>query len=112
MEAFARAAKIKITGVPLKGDTDQIAALLGGHATVSRFTSGAKPLFDSGNFRILVTFNKERVKGYNVPTVKELGDDLGLYSPFLGAFVHKNTPDPIVKKMHDDLKNHRRSRIY
>ena len=104
MEAFAKAAKIKITGVPFKGDTDQITALLGGHATVSCFTSGAKPLVDSGSLRILVMFNKERVEGYKVPTVKELGYDLGLYSPFLGAFVHKDTTDPIVKKLHDSLK--------
>ena len=104
MEAFARAAKIKLIAVPYKGDADQIPALLGGHTVASCLTSASKALVDAGKFRILVVFNKERVQGYNAPTAIELGYDLGLYSPFLGAFVHKDTTDPIVKKLHDSLK--------
>jgi tripartite-type tricarboxylate transporter receptor subunit TctC len=104
MESFAKAAKIKITGVPFKGDADQAAALLGGHVTASCGSSGFKPLVDSGKLRILGMIAKERVKGYNAPTFKEQGFELELYSSFLGAFVHKDTPGPIVKKLHDNLK--------
>jgi tripartite-type tricarboxylate transporter receptor subunit TctC len=104
MESFAKASGIKITGVPFKGDADQTIALLGGHVSASCATSGLKPLIDSGKVRILGMFTKERVKGYNASTIKEQGYELGLYSPFVGAFVHKDTPEPIVKQLHDNIR--------
>jgi len=104
MESFAKAAKIKITGVPFKGDSDQATAILGKHVDVSCVTSGLKPLVDAGRIRILGMFTEKRVKGYDAPTMKEQGYELGLYSPFLGAFVHKDTPESIVKKIHDLIK--------
>lgn len=104
MESFGKAAGVKIIGVPFKGDADQTPALLGGHVTVSCATSGLKSLVDSGKVRILGMFTKERVKGYNAPTIREQGFDLGLYSPFVGVFVHKETPEAVMKKLHDGVR--------
>lgn len=104
MESFAKAARIKITGVPFKGDADQSTALLGGHVSLACGSPGLKPMVDAGKFRILTMFNKERVKNYDAPTIRELGYDLGLYSPYMGIYVHKDTPEPIVKKIHDLTK--------
>lgn len=101
MESLAKAAKIKITGVPFKGDADQTTALLGGHVVASCATSGLKPLVESGKVRILGMFTKERAKGYKAPTFKEQGYDIGVYAPFVGVFVHKDTPEPITVKLHD-----------
>jgi tripartite-type tricarboxylate transporter receptor subunit TctC len=104
MEAFAKIAKIKMTGVPFKGDADQTTALLGGHVKASCATSGLKPLVEAGKVRILGMFTKERVKGYDAPTFKEQGFEVEIYSPFVGVFVPKDTPESIVKRLHDLLK--------
>ena len=104
MESFGKVAKIKIIGVPFKGDVEQTTALLGGHVVASCLTAGIQGLVDSGKIRLLGTFNKNRVKGYGALTFKEQGYGLDIYSSFLGAFVHKDTPAPIVKKLHDGLK--------
>jgi tripartite-type tricarboxylate transporter receptor subunit TctC len=104
MESIAKVSGIKITGVPFKGDADQTIALLGGHVSASCATSGLKPLIDSGKVRILGMFTKERVKGYDAPTIKEQGYETGLYAPFVGGFVHKDTPEAIVKQLHDNIR--------
>jgi len=88
---IARAAGVdvaKINYVPFKGGGEVTAAVLGGHVTVG--TSGwgeLQEFITSGKMRPIGITAGTRVKGINVPTLKEQGIDVevanwrGLYAP-------------------------------
>jgi tripartite-type tricarboxylate transporter receptor subunit TctC len=104
IELFKRATNLKMSGVPFRGDADQIPALLGGHVAIGVVTQSVRPYLDSGKLRALGSINRERAKGFDVPTLGELGYELDFYRSTVGAFVHKDTPEPIVKILHDNIK--------
>jgi len=103
---FIKQAGIKVSDVPFKGDSEQIAALMGGHIQLASMSyGGAVPLIDSGQLRALAIFTKERSASHpNIPTFEEQG----FPNPFgytIGMiFVPKKTPEVIVKKLHDAIK--------
>jgi len=86
--------------VPLKGEADTNASLLGGHVDAIA-NSGWAPLVDAGKFRVLAVFGPQRVPRFpQVPTAKELGYDVVWEGP-VGFFGPKGIPKPIVKKLND-----------
>lgn len=77
-EAFAQEAGIVIKQVPFKGDTEAVAALLGGHVQlIGAYTPATlKEHVKSGTVRILGVAEKNRltIPGFeNIPTFKEQG---------------------------------------
>lgn len=103
---FAKYAGAKLTEVPFKGDADQLAAVLGGHIKLGSVTEvAAGPLLEAGKVRALVTYAKQRSTNYPaVPTFEEQGFDVPIGVPVGMAFVPKGTPDAIVAKLHDAIK--------
>ncbi len=76
-EAFAREAGIDIVQVPFKGDSESLAALLGGHIQLIITTpSSIKEHIKTGAIRLLGVAEEKRLPlaGFeNVPTLKEQG---------------------------------------
>jgi tripartite-type tricarboxylate transporter receptor subunit TctC len=73
MENMNRQAKLKMIGVPMKGDTEIISALLGGHVPVAvGSTFSHKAQADAGKFRILLSFETAAAFGLdpNIPDVE------------------------------------------
>ncbi len=86
--------------VPLKGEADTNASLLGGHVDAIA-NSGWAPLVDAGKFRVLAVFGPQRVSRFpQVPTVKELGYDVVWEGP-VGFFGPKGMPKPIVQRLNE-----------
>jgi tripartite-type tricarboxylate transporter receptor subunit TctC len=83
MERIAAAAGIKLRHVPSRGNSENNAAVLGGHVMASADGSAWAPFVDSGQFRLLVTWGAQRSKRWpTVPTLKEVGIDIVESTPF------------------------------
>jgi len=77
------------------------AAVEGGHVMADADATGWAPMVDSGKFRLLCIWTEARnARWPDVPTLKELGFDLTLDSPF-GLAGPKGIDPAIVKKLHD-----------
>jgi tripartite-type tricarboxylate transporter receptor subunit TctC len=73
-ENMNRKAKLNMIGVPMKGDTDVIPALLGGHVPVAVGSTFAhKAQADAGKTRILLSYDKATGYGLdpNIPDIEE-----------------------------------------
>lgn len=104
MEQIAHKAGVKFTHVPFKGGPEGWAALEGGHVMADADATGWAPMVDSGKFRLLCIWTQERnARWPNVPTLKEVGFDLTLDSPF-GLAGPKGIDPVIVQKLHDAFK--------
>lgn len=96
--------KIKITHVPFKGDSEGIAALLGGHIDSHAGGTILGDLVDNGQARWLAVFSDERIKRWpDVPTLYDLGYDVTAASPN-GLIGPKGMPAEIVQRLHDAFK--------
>ena len=95
---------MKFTHVPFKGGPEGWAALEGGHVMADADATGWAPLVDSGKFRLLCIWTQERSPRWpDVPTLKELGFNLTLDSPF-GLAGPKGMDPAVVQKLHDAFK--------
>ncbi|WP_210421558.1 Bug family tripartite tricarboxylate transporter substrate binding protein [Variibacter gotjawalensis] len=96
--------KMKITHVPFKGDSEGIAALLGGHIDAHAGGTILGDLVDNGQARWLAVFSDERIKRWpNVPTLYDLGYDVTAASPN-GLIGPKGMPAEVVQRLHDAFK--------
>lgn len=104
MAQLGKAAGVKFTHVPYKGDSEAITALLGGHVQTIVVTNGIRSFMDSGKVRLLAVAADKRVPAFaNVPTFKEAGFDVVVPSP-LGLAGPKGLPLPIVEKLDAAIK--------
>jgi tripartite-type tricarboxylate transporter receptor subunit TctC len=105
MEMFAHAADIKLNHVPYGGAGPALTAVLGGHQDM--FASGPAvviPQVKAGKLRALAGWGAKRVAAMpELPTFKELGYDIEFYI-WAGAFAPKGTPEPIMKKLRETMK--------
>ncbi len=105
MEMFAHAAGIKLNHVPYGGAGPALTAVLGGHQDM--LASGPAvliPHVKAGKLRALAGWGAKRVAAMpDVPTFKELGYDIEFYI-WAGAFAPKGTPEPIMKKLRETMK--------
>jgi tripartite-type tricarboxylate transporter receptor subunit TctC len=105
MEMFAHAADIKLNHVPYGGAGPALTAVLGGHQDM--LASGPAvviPQVKAGKLRALAGWGAKRVAAMpEVPTFKELGYDIEFYI-WAGAFAPKGTPEPIMKKLRETMK--------
>lgn len=104
MEHVAQKADIKLLHVPYKGSADLMQALLGGHLMAASDSTGFAPQVEAGKLRVLNTWGDKRLAKFpDAPTLKELGYDIVQNSPF-GIGAPKNTPEVVVKRLHDAFK--------
>jgi tripartite-type tricarboxylate transporter receptor subunit TctC len=89
--------------MPLKGEAETNAALLGGHVEAIA-NSGWAPLVDAGKLRVLALFGAQRNSRFpQAPTLKEIGYNVVWDAP-TGFFGPKGMPKPIVKKLQDAFR--------
>jgi tripartite-type tricarboxylate transporter receptor subunit TctC len=104
MEQIALQAGVKFTHVPFKGGPEGWAALEGGHVMADADATGWAPMVDAGKFRLLCVWTEKRNPRWpDAPTLRELGFDLVLDSPF-GLAGPKGMDAGIVRKLHDVFK--------
>ena len=104
MEHVAQKADIKLLHVPYKGSADLMQAVLGGHLMAASDSTGFAPQVEAGKLRVLNTWGDKRLAKFSdAPTLKELGYDIVQNSPF-GIGAPKNTPEAVVKRLHDAFK--------
>lgn len=100
-ELFASEAKITLRHIPFKGSTPAVTALLGGHTDIAVSAVGpAQAHIDAGGLRPLAVFSDKRLLAYpDVPTVRELGYDVG--SPTIyGLMAPKDTPPQVIDALY------------
>lgn len=104
VEMMAAKDGIKLTHVPFKGGAETNAAVLGGHTMLQADSTGWKPLVDAKQLRLLTIWTAERSKQWpEAPTLKEIGHNMVLDSPF-GIAGPKGMDPVVVKKLHDAFK--------
>lgn len=104
MALLGKAAGVKFTHVPYKGDSEATNALLGGHVQTIVSTNGVLTFMESGKVRALAIAAEQRPPAFaNVPTFKEAGFDVIVPSP-LGLAGPKGLPLPIVQKLDTAIK--------
>jgi tripartite-type tricarboxylate transporter receptor subunit TctC len=102
-EQFALEAGIKLTHVPFKGDTENMASLLGGH-TMALSDSGWAPQVEAGKVRLLATYGSKRTKRWSqVPTLVDAGYKTATDAP-VGFAGPKGMDPKVVKILHDAFK--------
>ncbi len=104
---FAKEAGIRLNGIQYKGESETIAALLGGHIPTASITEvAAGPLLESGKIRVLVTFAKLRSPNFpDIQTFEDQGFKVPIQVPVGILFAPKNTPPAIIKRIHDAVRD-------
>lgn len=100
-EIFASEAKIKLRHIPFQGSTPAVTALLGGHTDIAVSAVGpAQAHILAGGLRPLAVFSDKRMRAFpDVPTVRELGYDVG--SPTIyGLMAPKDTPPQVIDTLY------------
>ncbi|MBV9346663.1 MAG: tripartite tricarboxylate transporter substrate binding protein [Pseudolabrys sp.] len=110
---FTRAAGVQMRHLPTAGGGPAVTAVLGGnvHFFMSP-TSIALNHIKSGKVRALAVSSAQRARSLpDVPTFKELGYDLEYYFWF-GVFVPKGTPQPVVTRLREVVKEASHSKAF
>ncbi len=105
MEQMARIKGVRLNHVPYKGSAEALNAVLGGHVMAAADTSAWAPHVEAGKLRVLATLNDRRLaKLPDVPTLREAGVDFSVPSAAWGLAVPRDTPAPIVQRLHDAFR--------
>lgn len=95
---------VQFNMVPYKGDAELATAILGGHVDGAPLSGVAVPHITAGKMRYLAMMTEKRVKRYpDLPTLRELGTDVFIDSPY-GVAGPANIPAPIVQKLTEAFK--------
>lgn len=82
MEDICQRLGIKLNHVPFKGESEVIAALMGGHLDVGITAASIGSFVDGGKARWLVMWLKQRSRRWpDVPTLRDVGLDMDATSP-------------------------------
>jgi len=102
-ERLAKSAGVRFNMIPFKGGSEAFQAVIGHHLDVYG-DPGFGPMATSGKVRVLATFTEQRLQRWpQVPTVKELGHDFVIESPF-GLVAPKNLDPAIAARLHSAFK--------
>jgi tripartite-type tricarboxylate transporter receptor subunit TctC len=106
MEMFRQAAGIELLHVPYSGGAPALTALFTGDVAMTAL--GAAPLksfSDSGKLRVLATFGAERHPAFpDAPTFREIGYDNVVFYAWVGLFVPKAVPQPVVSYLREAMR--------
>ncbi len=106
MELFKLMTGIKLTHVPYRGAAPAYTDVISGQVPImiDNLASGLGQV-QGGNVRALAVTGKERSALLpDVPTVEEAGVQGYVYYTWFGLWAPKNTPQPIVEKLHAEVK--------
>ncbi|EFH12996.1 tripartite tricarboxylate transporter substrate binding protein [Pseudoroseomonas cervicalis] len=104
MEDICSRLGIQMTHVPFRGTTEGVTALLGRQIDSIADSSAWVPQVEAGQFRLLSVWSPERAKRFpDVPTLRELGIDLAVTSPY-GIAGPKGMDPGVVRVLHDAMK--------
>jgi tripartite-type tricarboxylate transporter receptor subunit TctC len=104
MEDLLVREKAEMTHVPFRGTTEGITALLGKQIDCIADSSAWAPHVESGAFRLLCVWSAERASRFpNVPTLRELGHDIVVVSPY-GLVGPRGMDAEVTAVLHDAFK--------
>jgi tripartite-type tricarboxylate transporter receptor subunit TctC len=100
MAMYMDATGVKMRHLPTTGGGPALAAVLGGHVTLSAISTGAAtPHVKAGKLRLLANTGAARLPAFpELPTLKELGYNAEVYL-WTGIFVRKGVPDNVLKTL-------------
>jgi tripartite-type tricarboxylate transporter receptor subunit TctC len=99
-ERLAQETKTRLTHIPYKSGPEAITALLRGDVDFMAQTAEWVPYVRDGRLRLLAVYTDEKMKGFDAPTLKELGYDLVAPS-LLGVAGPKGMDPAVVSKLQD-----------
>ena len=95
--------------VPFRGTTEGVTALLGRQVDSIWDSSAWRPQVENGDFRLLSVWTRERLRSFpDAPTLRDLGYDMSVTSPF-GIAGPKGMEPEIVAKLHEVFRRATRS---
>ncbi|WP_207536909.1 Bug family tripartite tricarboxylate transporter substrate binding protein [Sabulicella rubraurantiaca] len=101
---LAAAERLEVVHVPFRGEADAVPALLGGHIEASATGSGVVELVEQGKLRVLNVWSSERSWRWpNVPTLKELGYNMVVTSPY-GLVGPLGMEPDIVRRLNEGFR--------
>jgi tripartite-type tricarboxylate transporter receptor subunit TctC len=104
MEELATREGVQFTHVPFRGSSEGVTAVLSGTTDCIADSSAWMPHVESGAMRCLNVWTERRLpKLPEVPTLKELGHDMVVTSPY-GISGPKGIDPGIVRALHDAFK--------
>lgn len=105
MESIQEKDGVQLTHVPFRGSNEAVTAVLGGQVDMVCDSSTWAPFVENGQMRALSVWTAERVRRFaNVPTLKELGYDLTVTSPY-GVSGPRNMDEGVVRVLHDVMRD-------
>lgn len=104
MEELSAKEGMELTHVPFRGANEGVTAVLGGQVDSIADASTWAPMVETGRMRLLCVWSPERASRFpEVPTLRELGYDMVVTSPY-GAVGPKGMDPGIVRTLHDVFK--------
>ncbi|WP_052389379.1 tripartite tricarboxylate transporter substrate binding protein [Belnapia moabensis] len=104
METLLELEKVEITHVPFRGSNEGVTAALAGQVDMVSDSSAWAPFVEAGSMRALSVWTAERAARFpTVPTLKELGYDMEVTSPY-GVSGPKGMDEGVVRVLHDAFK--------
>ncbi|MFC0388674.1 tripartite tricarboxylate transporter substrate binding protein [Muricoccus vinaceus] len=95
---------MEMVHVPFRGTTEGVTALLGEQIDSIADSSAWVPQVEAGAFRLICVWSPERAARFpQVPTLKELGVDVAVTSPY-GIAGPKGMDPGVVRVLHDGFK--------
>lgn len=105
METIQEREGIKLTHVPFRSSNEAVTAALGGQVDMVCDSSTWAPFVEAGQMRALSVWTAERVQRFrDVPTLKELGYDMTVTSPY-GISGPRGMDEGIVRVLHDAMRD-------
>ena len=104
MEEIAAREGVEFTHVPFRGSNEGVTAVLGGQVASIADSSAWSPHVEAGQMRLLCVWSAERAPRFpDVPTLRELGYDMVVTSPY--GIVGPRGMDPgVVRVLHDAFR--------
>ncbi|WP_439685825.1 Extra-cytoplasmic solute receptor [Cupriavidus oxalaticus] len=104
MEEIGQKLGVQFNHVPYKGESEIIAALMGGHIDLGVTAGGIGPYVDSARARWLVLWTAEHSRRWpRVPTLRDVGLDIVSNSPF-GIAGPRDMDAQAVQVLHDAFR--------
>ncbi|BDG74498.1 tripartite tricarboxylate transporter substrate binding protein [Roseomonas fluvialis] len=105
MESIQEKDGVQLTHVPYRGSNEAVTAVLGGQVDMVCDSSTWAPFVENNQMRALSVWTAERVPRFaTVPTLKELGYDLVVTSPY-GVSGPKGMDEGVVRVLHDVMRD-------
>ena len=104
MEDIAAKERVELTHVPFRGSSEGVTGVLSGNVDMIADASSWAPQVEAGAMRLLCVWTAERVARFpEVPTLRELGYDMVVTSPY-GISGPPRMDPGVVRVLHDTLK--------